>query len=174
MGTKMRRGIVISAVAVLALVSVGAGHASAGMGPVRQGVEGPETIAEAQRMIEALPWEFTYSHPPRDSRNALIIRTTDAHERSFRFFLFRGRAPTDIGVPGYHLENLEGGQVGQSFVIFVNGTKQTRWETTTLPIRVYKGGSGVTKAMEEEFYEIDFAVEDAVCELSTGKPCPAL
>ncbi len=161
---------------VAALVGAGACPAvgAAGMGPVRAGVEGPETVAEAQRMIEALPWEFTYTHPPRDARNALIIRTTDAHERSFRFFLFRGRAPRDIGVPGYHLENLEGGQLGESFVMFVNATKQTRWETTTLPLRVYKGGSGVTKAMEDEFYEIYFAVEDAVCELSTGKPCPAL
>jgi hypothetical protein len=170
----MRRGAAIWIVAVLALASVGVGVALAGMGPVRQGVEGPETIAEAQRKIEELPYQFTFTHPPRDTRNALIIRTTDKHERSFRFFLFRGRAPRDIGVPGYHLDHLEGGQLGESFVIFDNGAKQMRPETITLPIRAYQGDSGITKAMEDEFFDIAFAVEDAVCELSTGKPCPAI
>jgi hypothetical protein len=58
--------------------------------------------------------------------------------------------------------------------MFENSVGQVRWETTSLPFRVYQGGSGVTAAMEREYFEIEFAVEDAVCELSTGKPCPAL
>jgi hypothetical protein len=172
--TGMRRGFVIWVGAVLALAGVGAVGASAETGPVRQGVEGPETIAEAQRMIEGLPYEFTFTHPPRDARDALVIRIIDKHERTFRFFLFRGRAPRDIGVPGYHLDHLEGGQLGESFVMFENGGKQIRPETITLPIRAYQGSSGITKAMEDEYFDIDFDIEDAVCELSTGKPCPAL
>jgi hypothetical protein len=170
----MRSRLVLCLVCGLLVAGVGTGVATAGMGPVRAGVEGPESIAEARRMIEALPWEFTFTHPPRDTRNALIIRTTDAHERSFRFFLFRGRAPRDIGIPDFHLEHLGGGQVGESFVIFANEGKQIRPETIRLPIRSYQGNSGITKAMEDEYFEIAFAVEDAVCELSTGKHCPAL
>jgi hypothetical protein len=125
----MRPRLFIPVGASPAAVCVGAPVAAAGMGPVRTGVKGPESIAEARRTIEALPWEFTFTHPPRDTRNALIIGTTDKHERTFRFFLFRTRAPQDIGIPAFHLENLTGGQLGESF---------------------------------------------AVCELSTGKPCPAL
>jgi hypothetical protein len=171
---RMRIPLVLCLVCGLLVAGIGTGVAGAGTGPVREGVEGPETIAEAQRVIEALPYEFAFTHPPRDTRNALIIRTTDAHERSFRFFLFRGRAPRDIGIPAFHLENLTGGQLGESFVMFENSVGQVRWETTSLPLRVYKGGSGVTAAMEREYFDIEFAVEDAVCELSTGKPCPAL
>jgi hypothetical protein len=170
----MRGRLVSCVAAALLTMGVGAAVADAGMGPVREGVEGPETIAEARRMIEALPWEFTFTHPPRDTRNALIIRTTDAQEKSFRFFLFRGRAPRDIDVPGYHLENLGGGEVGKSFVIFSNEAKNTQYESHTLPFHTYEGDSGITKAMQREYFEIQFGVQDAVCELSTGKPCPAL
>ena len=157
------------------MIGVGAEAATARTGgPVRQGVEGPETIVEARRKIEALPWEFTFSHPPRDSRNALIIRTTDAQERTFRFFLFRGRAPEDIGIPSFHPEHLAGAVIGESFLIFMNDGSQIRPSTRSLPIRSYQGDSGITKAMEDEYFEISWAVEDAVCELSTGKPCPAI
>jgi hypothetical protein len=174
-GMSSRRWLIVClAAGLVAAAALAAGLADAGTGPVRQGVEGPETIAEAQRAIEALPWAFTFTHPPRDSRNALIIRTTDAHERSFRFFLFRGRAPRDIGLPKVHLDHLEGGQLGVSFVIFDNGAAQVRPETDTTEPHPYQGDSEITAAMEEEFFEISFAVEDAVCELSTGKPCPAV
>jgi hypothetical protein len=174
MSGAMRRRFVLCAVFGLIAAAISAGPAAAGMGPVRQGVEGPETIAEVRRVIEALPWEFTFTHPPRDTRNALIIRTTDKHERTFRFFLFRGRAPRDIGIPAFHIEHLGGGQLGVSFVMVANEAHETRPETISLPIRKYQGDSGITAAMENEFFEIEFAVEDAVCELSTGKPCPAL
>jgi hypothetical protein len=170
----MRRFLLLCLLLGLASVGFAAASAAGGQGPVRQGVEGPETIAEARRKIEALPWEFAFTHPPRDTRNALIIRTTDAHERTFRLFLFRGWTPSDIGIPSFHLDHLGGGQVGESFEIFANDGQQIRPETKSLPIRPYQGDSEITAAMEDEYFEISFAVEDAVCELSTGKPCPAV
>ncbi len=133
-----------------------------------------EDIPNARAAIEALPYPFTFESPPRDTRKALIIRITDAHERSFRFFLFVGRAPLDIGVPTYHREHLTGGALGHSYVMLNNEVHEIRPTTITLPIRSYKGHSGITAAMEREFFDIEFAVEDAVCELSEGKPCPAI
>jgi hypothetical protein len=133
-----------------------------------------ENIPNAQAAIEALPYSFTFESPPRDTRKALIIRTTDKLERSFRFFLFVDRAPLDIGVPSYHRENLDGGALGHKYVMLANDRHQMRPETIKLPIRSYSGNSGITAAMEREYLKIAFAVEDAVCELSEGTPCPAL
>jgi hypothetical protein len=131
-----------------------------------------ENIPNAQAAIEALPYPFTFESPPRDTRKALIIRTTDKLGKSFRFFLFVGRAPLDIGVPSYHRDHLTGGALGHEYVMLNNELRQIRPTTTTLPIRSYSGNSGITAAMENEFFRIEFAVEDAVCELSEGKPCP--
>lgn len=137
--------------------------------------DGPvENIANARAAIEALPYPFTFESPPRDTRNALIISITDEQKRSFRFFLFVGRAPLDIGVPGYHREHLTGGALGHSYVMLENEFHEIRPTTITLPIRSYKGHSGITAAMEREFFEIEFAVEDAICELSEGEPCPGI
>ncbi len=169
----MRRSFLLGVAALLASGAFAAG-ALAGAGPIRQGAQGPETIGEAQRKIEALPYTFTFTHPPRDTRNALIIATTDKHEKSFRFFLFRGHAPEDIGIPSFHIDHLEGGQLGESFVMLKSSAGQVRPETITFPPHPYQGNSGITAAMEHEYLDIAFAVEDAVCELSTGKPCPAL
>jgi len=132
-----------------------------------------EDIPNARKAIEALPYPFTFESPPRDTRKALIIRVTDKLGRSFRFFLFVGRAPLDIGVPSYHRDRLTGGALGRSYVMLSNSSHEMRPETIRLPIRSYGGNSGITAAMEREFLEISFAVEDAVCELSEGKPCPA-
>jgi hypothetical protein len=137
--------------------------------------DGPvEDIPNAQTAIEALPYSFTFESPPRDTRKALIIRTTDELGRSFRFFLFVDRAPLDIGVPSYHRENLDGGALGHKYVMLANDRHQMRPVTLKLPIRSYSGNSGITAAMEREYLKIAFAVEDAVCELSEGTPCPAL
>lgn len=133
-----------------------------------------EDIPNAQAAIEALPYPFTFESPPRDTRNALIVRVTDKLRRSFRFFLFVGRAPLDIGVPSYHRENLAGGALGHSYVMLEDERHQIRPTTTKLPIRSYSGHSGITAAMEREYFKILFAVEDAICELPEGTPCPAL
>jgi hypothetical protein len=133
-----------------------------------------ENIPNARSAIEALPYPFTFESPPRDTRKALIIGITDKLGKSFRFFLFVDRAPLDIGVPSYHRENLSGGALGRRYVMLNNESHEIRPETTKLPIRSYGGNSGITKTMEDEFFEIEFAVEDAVCELSEGKPCPAI
>lgn len=133
-----------------------------------------ENIPNARAAIEVLPYPFTFESPPRDTRNALIIRITDKLGRSFRFFLFVGRAPLNIGVPSYHREHLAGGALGHRYVMLNNESHEIRPTTTTLPIKSYKGNSGITAAMEREFFKIEFAVEDAICELSEGKPCPAL
>lgn len=137
--------------------------------------DGPvENIPNARTAIEALPYPFTFESPPRDTRKALIIRTTDKLDRSFRFFLFAGRAPLDIGMPSYHRDHLTGGALGHKYVMLSNASHEMRPETLKLPIRSYSGNSGITAAMEREYLEIAFAVEDAVCELSEGTPCPAL
>jgi hypothetical protein len=133
-----------------------------------------EDIPNARMAIEALPYPFTFESPPRDTRKALIIRVTDKLDRSFRFFLFVGRAPLDIGVPSYHRENLTGGALGHEYVMLSNASHEMRPETLKLPIKSYSGNSGITAAMEREYLKIAFAVEDAVCELSEGTPCPAL
>jgi hypothetical protein len=153
---------------ILALALAAAVVASADdTGPV-------ENIPNARSAIEALPYPFTYESPPRDTRKALIISTTDKLGKSFRFFLFVDRAPLDIGVPSYHRENLSGGALGRRYVMLNNERHEIRPETIKLPIRSYSGHSGITAAMEHEFFEIEFAVEDAVCKLSEGKPCPAI
>jgi hypothetical protein len=133
-----------------------------------------ENIPNARSAIEALPYPLTFQSPPKDTRKALIIRITDKLGKSFRFFLFVDRAPLDIGMPSYHRENLSGGALGRRYVMLNNESHEIRPETTKLPIRSYAGNSGITKAMEDEFFKIEFAVEDAVCELSEGKPCPAI
>lgn len=131
-----------------------------------------ENIPNARAVIEGLPYSF--ESPPRDTRNALIMRITDKLSRSFRFFLFVGRAPLTIGVPSYHREHLSGGALGHRYVMLNNESHEIRPTTTSPPIKSYKGNSGITAAMEREFFKIEFAVEDAICELSEGKPCPAL
>jgi hypothetical protein len=137
--------------------------------------DGPvEDIPNAQAALEALPYPFTFESPPRDTRNALIIRITDKHDRSFRFFLFVGRAPLDIGVPSYHREHLMGGALGHRYVMLENERHEIRPMTAKLPIRSYSGHSGITAAMEHEYFEILFAAEDAICELSERTPCAAL
>ena len=103
-----------------------------------------------------------------------LMAITDKLGKSFRFFLFVDRAPLDIGVPGYHREQLTGGALGQEYVMLNNESHEIRPETIKLPIRSYGGHSGITAAMEHEFFEIEFAVEDAVCKLSDEKPCPAI
>lgn len=133
-----------------------------------------ENIPNARTAIEALPYSFTFESPPRDTRNALIIRITDKLDRSFRFFLFVDRAPLNIGVPGYHREHLTGGALGHRYVMLNNERHEIRPTTTTPSVKSHKGNSGITGAMEREFFKIEFAVEDAICELSEGKPCPAL
>ena len=139
------------------------------------GDDGPaENIPNARAAIEALPYPFTFDSPPRDTRKALIISVTDKLGRSFRFFLFVGRAPLDIGVPSYHRERLTGGALGHEYVMLSNASHEMRPETLKLPIKSYGGHSGITAAMEREYLKIAFAVEDAVCELSEGTPCPAL
>lgn len=148
------------------LLAASSAPATAYVGP-------PETITNARKAIEGLPFEFAFSSPPRDTKKALIIRTTDKLGRSFRFFLFVGQAPLDIGLPSYHRENLSGGALGHSYVMLNNERQQIRPETITIPIHPI-GGSGITAAQEHEFFEIEFAVEDTVCEVSTGNPCPAI
>lgn len=133
-----------------------------------------ETIPNAQRVIEVLPYDFTFTSPPRDTKKALIIRTTGKLGRSFRFFLFVGRAPLDIGVPSYHRGHLSGGALGHRYVMLADEGHQTRPWTVTVPPHPIHSDSGITAAQEDEFFEIEFAVEDAVCELSEGKPCPAI
>lgn len=164
----MRRPILttlIVSAATLALVPATA--AAADSGPV-------EDIPNARRAIEALPYAFTFQSPPRDTRKALIIRVETKLGRTFRFFLFVDRAPLDIGVPSYHREQLTGGALGRSYVMLNNESHEIRPETTRYPLRSHKGHSGITAAMEREFFDIEFAVEDAICELSEGKPCPVL
>ena len=136
--------------------------------------ESVENISNARAAIEELPYPFTFEAPPRDTRNALIMRITDKLSRSFRFFLFVGRAPLNIGIPSYHREHLTGGALGHRYVMLNNESHEIRPTTTSPPIKSHKGNSGVTAAMEREFFKIEFAVEDAICELSEGKPCPAL
>ena len=51
-----------------------------------------------------------------------------------------------------------------------NERHEIRPETIKLPIRSYGGHSGITAAMEHEFIDIEFAMEDAVCKLSEGDP----
>lgn len=133
-----------------------------------------ENIPNARAAIEALPYPFTFQSPPRDTRKALIIRITDELGRSFRFFLFVDRAPRNIGLPSYHRDQLTGGALGRRYVMLRNEGDEIRPMTTSLPIRSYQGDSGITKAMEDEFFKISFAVEDAICELSEGTPCPAI
>ncbi|MGN6588046.1 MAG: hypothetical protein ACTHKT_11365 [Solirubrobacterales bacterium] len=165
--TKRRIALSLAFVALLvAPVAWGYG-ASADDGPA-------ENIPNALAAIEALPYPFTFSYPPRDTRKALIIRITDKLGKSFRFFLFAGNAPLDIGVPTYHREHLTGGQLGENYVMLNNESHEIRPETKSLPIRSYSGNSGITKAMEDEFFEIEFAVEDAVCELSEDHPCQGI
>jgi hypothetical protein len=160
------RILAIAAIAVVALVSV-ITLASANGGPA-------ETIPNAQKAIEALPYDLMFTSPPRDTRKALIIRADGKQGRSFRFFLFVGSAPRNLGGPGYHRDHLEGGALGHSFVLLEDETHQTRPESLTPPGNPVQGHSKITAAQENEYYEILFAVEDAVCELSEGKPCPAL
>ncbi len=131
-----------------------------------------EDIPNARAAIEALPYPFSFESPPRDTRRALVIRTTSELGRSFRFFLFVGRAPLDIGVSGYHREHLGGGSIGRRYVILTNESHEIRPMTPSVSGKSHKGNSGITKAMEDEFFEILFAVEDAICELSEGTPCP--
>ena len=131
-----------------------------------------EDIPNARAAIEALPYPFSFESPPRYTRKALVIRTTSELGRSLRFFLFVGRAPLDIGVPGYHREHLAETSLGRRYVFLSNEAHEIRPTTTSLPIKSYQGNSGITKAMEDEFFEIEFALEDAICELSEGTPCP--
>ncbi len=162
----VKRHIAVVISGVILLLAVAGGYvALADDGP-------PETIASAQQAIEALPYEFTFTSPPRDAQKALVIRTTTKLGRSFRFFLFVGRAPLDIGVPSYHRENLAGGALGRRYVMLSNPSHETRPETPTFPPHPIPGASQITPAQEDEFFKIEFAVEDAICELSEGKPCP--
>jgi hypothetical protein len=157
-------GVIILSLSLVAAVVVASAD---DVGPV-------ENIPNAQAAVEALPYPFTFESPPRDTRKALIIRTTDKLGKSFRFFLFAGRAPLDIGVPSYHREHLTGGALGHRYVMLNNERRQIRPMTTTLPLKSYSGNSGITAAMENEFFKIEFGVEDAICELSEGKPCTVL
>jgi hypothetical protein len=134
------------------------------------------SLAEARTAIEDLPWTFEITHPPKNGRNALVIRTTDAQERTFRFFLFRlvhRRTPLEIGIPSFHPRRLAFRELTPDFLIFANESAQIRPEHLYPPFEPYDGGSDITEAMEDEYFEIEFAVEDAVCELATGKRCPA-
>jgi hypothetical protein len=55
--------------------------------------------------------------------------------------------------------------------MFQNEGAQIRPELLHAPITPYTGDSGITAAIEDEYFEISFAVEGASCKLDTGKPC---
>src|ERR1700755_110297 len=117
-----------------------------------RGESGPaENIPNARAALEALPYPFEFQQPPRDRRRALIIRITDELHRSFRFFLFVGRVPLDLGVPRYHRGHLAAGTLGRRYVLLSNEAQEIRPMSASLPIRSHKGGSGITKAMEDEY-----------------------
>lgn len=129
----------------------------------------PYSINDAEKAISELPYPLTFTHPPRDTQNSLVIGITDKLGQSFRFFLFLGHPPLRLGVPGYHREQLVLRDLGGHFWLLANPRRQTRKEAIFQTVA--RTRPKVTKAMEEEFLAIELAVQNAVCSLVSGKPC---
>jgi hypothetical protein len=126
----------------------------------------PESVAAARAGIEALPYEIRLREPAAVA-NTLIGRVFGSRGETFRFFLFVNRnAPARIpGVRGYGFHGphhrilnrgLEGGALANTDVLL-----------STTPRR------GLSRAQENEQYDVLIAVEETVCLRQLGRPCPA-